>query len=53
MEDDLNGRRPQWKITSLAQNSRKQLEIAWNEQNFLSISFSSTILDLTQPQQES
>ena len=32
MEDNLHGRCPQWKMTSIAENNRKQVEIAQNEQ---------------------
>jgi hypothetical protein len=48
MEDDLQGSHPQWRMTSLAKNSRKQIEITRNEQHLLSNSFRSTKVKLKQ-----
>jgi hypothetical protein len=48
MEDDHHGRNPQSKTTSIAENKRKQVEIARNEQKLLLNSFRSTIVELEQ-----
>ena len=39
MEDNLHGRCPQWKMTSLAENNREQVEIAQNEERLFQNSF--------------